>query len=294
MLQFFTGIWSWLSDPKNKSIRNLLLVGILIAILLIQCGQNRGLKNDLEQQKSEAQRAANNLEATQDTIRQYKINDTTLLAERKALKLTMKELKDGYSDLLVGFDQFKKQNPKVIERIIFNNTETIREVLVYAKMDSLGRGKFVFSDSAKFADGNYRNLSGNLPFSNKLFKKSDSTEVDMNKLGYYSQVNPGKANFVLDQGIKLKVGLFEDPKTHKVSIAATTSYPGITFTKLEGADIMSDDVSKKAARNFRKTWGIGVSLGYGAGVDLKTRQMYIGPQVGVGITYTPKFLQWGK
>jgi hypothetical protein len=260
----------------------------------MQCGQNKGLKNDLEAQKGETQRIQNNYEALNDTIRQGKINDTTLLAERKAIKITMEELKKNYSDMLVGFEQFRKQNPKVIERITVNNYETIKEVLVYAKMDSLGNGSFSFVDSAQFADGNYRKLSGFIPYSSKLYKKTDSSEVSFNKLGVYNNVSPGHGNFTLDQGIKLKVGLFEDPKTKKVSIAATTSYPGITFTKLEGADIMSDEVSRKAARNFRKTWGIGLSLGYGAGVNLKTSQIFFGPQMGVGITYTPKLLQWGK
>lgn len=294
MLQFFTGIWSWFTDPKNKSIRNLIGIAILIAIILMQCGQNRGLKNDLAAQKEETQRIQNNYEALHDTIRQGKINDTTLLAERKALRLTVEELKKGYSDLLIGFEQFRKQNPKVIEKITVNNYETIREVPVYAKMDSLGNGTFTFSDSAKFADGNYRVLKGTIPYSSRLFNKSDSTEVSFNKLNVYNKVAPGLGNFTLDQGIKLKVGLFEDPKTKKVSIAATTSYPGITFTQLEGADIMSNDVSRKAARNFRKTWGIGLTLGYGAGVNLKTSQVFFGPQMGIGITYTPKFLQWGK
>ena len=294
MLQFFTGVWRWITDPKNKGVRNLIGIAILVAILLIQCGQNRGLKGDLEAQKAEAQRAQNNYEALHDTIRQGKINDTILLAEKKALKLSIDELKNGYSDLLVGFDQFRKQNPKVIERITVNNTETIREVPVYVKMDGKGNGIFTFNDTAKFADGNYRKLKGTLPFSSLFFNKKDSTQVDIDKSGLYTQINPGAGNFVLEQGIRLKVGLFEDKKTHKVSIAATTSYPGITFTQLDGADIMDDGPSRKATRNFRKTWGIGLTLGYGAGVNLKTSQVFFGPQVGVGLTYTPKFLQWGK
>lgn len=294
MLQFFTAAWSWLTDPKNKAIIRLGVLAILIAIILMQCSQNRGLKDELSSQKSENQRILNNIEALQDTIRQGKINDTTLLAERKALKLTIDELKGEFSDLLIGFEQFKKQNPKVIERITVNNYETIKEVPVYAKIDSMGNGIFSFSDSAYFADGNYRTLKGTIPFSSKFFNKQDSNQVDLNNLGLYTQINPGNGNFTLNQGIKLKVGLFEDPKTKKVSIAATTSYPGITFTQLEGADIMSDDASKKATRQFRKTWGIGVSFGYGFGVDLRNSTVIMGPQLGIGLTYTPKWLQWGK
>lgn len=294
MLQFFALAWKWITDPKNKVMLKLIGVAILIAIILIQCGQNRELKSDITNQKAEYERISNNTEALGDQIRQGKINDSTLLAEKLALKLTVDELKKGYSDLLTGFEQFRKQNPKVIERITFNNTETIREVPVYAKIDSFGVGSFTFNDSAKFADGNYRKLKGTLPFSGEFFNKKDSTQVDINKLGLYTQIKPGNANFVLEQGIKLKVGLFEDPKTKKVSIAATTSYPGVTFTQLEGADIMNDNISRKAARNFRKTWGIGLSVGYGASVNLKTSQVFLGPQVGIALTYTPKILQWGK
>jgi hypothetical protein len=281
-------------DPKNRKVLNLLLIVGLVAIILMQRSCNSKLQGELEAQKEEVQRIQNNYEALNDTLRQSKINDSTILAERKALKLTVEELKTNFSDLLIGFEKFKKQNPKVIERITVNNYETIREVPVYAKMDSLGNGTFSFIDTAKFADGNYRTLKGIIPYKSSLFNKSDSTEVSFSKLGVYNKVYPGLGNFTLEQGIKLKVGLFEDPKTKKVSIAATTSYPGITFTQLEGADIMSDDVSKKAARNFRRTWGIGFSIGYGGTVDLKSSKLTFGPQVGIGLHYTPKWLQWGK
>jgi hypothetical protein len=294
MVNFFMGAWKWITDPKNKTILRLAFIAALVAIILMQCSHNRGLKDELNQQKAETQRVMNNYEALHDTIRQKKINDSTLQAERLAIKITMKELKQQYSDLLIGFENFKKQNPKVIERITVNNKETIREVPVYAKIDSLGNGSFSINDSMQFADGNFRRLSGTIPFSSKFFNKKDSLQVDLNKVGLYTQINPGAGNFTLEQRIKLKVGLFEDPKTHKVSIAATTSYPGITFSQLEGADIMSDETSRKATRNFRKTWGIGLSIGYGGTVDLKSAKLVSGPQIGIGITYTPKWLQWGK
>ncbi len=294
MLHFITSAWSWLTNQKNRAAIRLGVLAILIAIILMQCSRNRGLKDELINQKAETQRIQNNLEAISAPLIQAKINDSTLRAERLALKLTMEELKQNYSDLLIGFEDFKKQNPKVIERITFNNTETIKEVMVYAKIDSLGNGMFNFNDSMFFADGNYRKLRGTIPFSSKFFNKSDSTQTSLDSLGLYTQINPGAGNFVLEQGIRLKVCLFEDPKTKKVTIAATTSYPGITFTQLDGADIMSDETSRRATRSFRKSWGIGVSFGYGLGVDLKSSKIIMGPQIGIGITYTPKWLQWGK
>ena len=294
MLQIFISIWSWLSDPKNKSLRILMGVAILIAIILIQCSNNRGLKSELSQQSAETQRVINNFEALSSPLIQYKINDSTLIAEKLAVKITMDELKKNYSDLMIGFEKFKKSNPKVIEKITIINNETIREVPIYVKTDSLGNKKLIFSSDKVFADSNYRKLSGTIPVSTKIFTKNDSTEIDAKILGYYTQVYPGLSNFTLEQGIKLKVGLFENPKTKKVTIAATTSYPGITFTKLDGADIMSDEVSKKATKNFRKTWGIGFNIGYGAVVNLNNFEVFFGPQAGIGIIYTPKLLQWGK
>jgi len=293
-MNFLIGAWSWIKDPKNRGVIKLVFIIGLVAIILLQHSCNSKLQQQIEEAKAEAQRASNNAEALADTLRQRKINDTTLLAEKLALKLTLKELKEGYSDMLIGFEQFKKQNPKVIEKITVNNYETIREVPVYAKMDSLGNGTMAFIDTAKFADGNYRNLKGVISYTSKLFNKKDSSEMSFGKLGVYNKVTSGLGNFVLEQGIKLKVGLFEDPKTHKVSIAATTSYPGITFTKLEGAEIMDDKDSRKATKQFRKTWGVGLSIGYGGTVDLKTSKVAFGPQVGVGLHYTPKWLQWGK
>lgn len=294
MIKFLTSIWKWFSDPKNKVILRLILVVSLIAIILMQCSNNKGLKQEISEQKAETQRIQNNFEALSAPLIQNKINDSTLLAERLALKLTVDELKKSNSELLLGFEKFKKQNPKVIEKITIVNNETIREIPVYAKLDSLGNGVFTFEDSANFADNNFRKIKGTLPFTNTFFNKKDSTMIDFNKVDLYTKINPGPATFDLEQRIKLKVGLFEDPKTKKITIAATTSYPGITFTQLDGADIVNDEASKKAVRSLRKTWGIGFSVGYGAGVNLKTSQVFFGPQVGIGITYTPKLLQWGK
>lgn len=293
-MNFFIIAWNWLRDPKNSGVIKLAAIAILIMIILMQCSQNRGLKDEVNAQKEEVTRIQNNYEAANSQIIQGKINDSTWLAERLALKLTVEELKNGYSDLLVGFEKFRKQNPKVIERFTVTNNETIREVPVYAKMDSLGNGQFDFTDTVNYPDGNFRKLTGKINYKNNYFNKKDSTETNLNKLGVFNNVQAGLGNFKLEQRIKLKVGLFEDPKTKKVTIAVNTSYPGLTFSQIEGADIMSDDISKKAARQLRKTWGIGFNISYGATVDLKTSKFILGPQIGVGIHYTPKFLQWGK
>jgi hypothetical protein len=293
-MKAFLSILSWIKDPKNRGIQQFILLTVVVAFVLMQCNRVKNLKEELANQKSESERVINNIEAKNSVLMQSKINDSVLLAEKLALKLTVDELKNGYSDLLVGFEKFRKQNPKVIEKITVNNHETIVKVPVYVKMDSLGNGTFAFVDSLNMPDGNFRKISGIVPFLNTHYYKKDSSQADINKLGLYSKVAAGPGSFQLEQRIKLKVGLFEDPKTKKVTIGATTSYPGITFSQLEGASIMDDPLSKKATKQFRKTWGLGFNLGWGATVNLKDGRTYLGPQVGISLHYTPKWLQWGK
>ena len=91
----FLSILSWIKDPKNRGIQKLIGVVILIAVILMQCNQARSLKAELEAQKSETQRQLNNVEAKNAILMQGKINDSTLLAEKLALKLTVEELKHG-------------------------------------------------------------------------------------------------------------------------------------------------------------------------------------------------------
>ena len=226
-MNFILPVINWLRDPKNRGVIKLAAIAILILIILMQCSQNRGLRDEVRAQKEEATRIQNNYEAIHSQIIQGKINDSTWRAEKLALKLTVDELKGEYKELLVGFEKFRKQNPKVIERFTVTNNETIREVPVYAKMDSLGNGTFTFSDDTTYADGNFRKITGDIRYKSRYFNKKDSLEADLNKLGLYNKIQGGQGNFSLEQKIKIKVGLFEDPKTKKVTIAATTSYPGL-------------------------------------------------------------------
>ena len=92
--------------------------------------------------------------------------------------------------------------------------------------------------------------------------------------------------------MNLNLGLFRDKKTKQISIMADTDYPGITFTRLDGALIMDDPESRKVLRQARKQWGIGFNFGYGLMYDVKNSKIVNGPYFGVGLNYTPKFLQW--
>ena len=287
-------VFSYLFKPENRQVLWFVVFAILIAIILMQRSCNSNLKNELDAQKGEAQRIKNNYEAGQDSVRHYKINDSIFRAERLGFVLTLNELNSNYKYLLSGFEDFKKNPPKVIINQPLLIRETIKEVPVTASVDPNGNGDFKFSVETLYADNNYRKLSGYIPYSSKFFNKSDSTPVDYKALPYSFVLNPGTGTFDLEQKINVKLGLFEDPKTKKIKVAVNTSYPGITFSGLEAYDIMEEDLIKKQQKGGKRLWGVGFNIGYGACVNLKTNQVFFGPQMGVGLHYTPKWAQWGR
>ena len=59
-------------------------------------------------------------------------------------------------------------------------------------------------------------------------------------------------------------------------------------------NIVLGPANKKVLRQLRKPFSLGLNFGYGAVVDVKSGNISTGPYFGIGITYSPKFLQWGK
>lgn len=121
--------------------------------------------------------------------------------------------------------------------------------------------------------------------------------IDNKDLNIFSNLNAGKVDLDFKQRIQISTGLFKDTKTGKILINVKTDYPGIQFDNIVGADIMSDPISKKVSRDFRKEFGIGLNLGYGFFLMPDVNNGYIirrGPEISVGINWSPKFLQFGS
>jgi len=284
MMTIFTNILKFITDPKNT---RMLLLGAVVVFLLLflqQCNATKAAKAEVELQRQETVRISNNYEAAADTIRQSKIDENTWRAEKAGYELTIDEAKEKYVDLLKDFKYEKNKPPKVIIETEIEIKEVMGNVKITStELDSNGNATLIASDTARFDSINYRYLNGKIPYK-LVFNKVDSTYKIVSDNGV----------FELRQGIGINYGLFQDKKTKKISIVATTDYPGITFTSLEGANIMDDKKNKELIRQMRKPWSIGLNVGYGAIVDVKNGSVATGPYVGFGISYSPKFLQWGK
>jgi len=143
-----------------------------------------------------------------------------------------------------------------------------------------------------YEDGVYTYYAGNISPSSNI-----EPMVEKNDTEIFGKLFTSDANINLRQGIQLNTSLVKDTKTGKILINVKSDYPGLMFTDIVGADIMRDPVSRKVARNFRKEYGIGLNLGYGFFLIPDGNKGYIikrGPEISVGLNYTPKFLQFGK
>ena len=283
MIAILKNIGKFITDPKNT---RMILLGVAVVFLLLflnQCNRTQHFKDQVELEKQETQRVTNNYEASQDTIRQYKVDEDTWRTEKQGYLLKYDELEDKYADLLGDFELEKNKPPKTLIVTEYVIRDSIRNVPVLVNVDSLGNKSLTFADTTYHDTINYRMLSGRIPY-DLVFDPVDST---------YKLV-PEAANLDLTLGMNLNLGLFQDKDTKKIFIKADTDYPGVTFTRLDGASIMDDPKNKKALRQLRKPWSLGLNLGYGAVVDVKDGTISTGPYFGIGITYSPKFLQWGK
>ena len=283
MITVFTNILKFITDPKNTRMLLLGAVVIFLLLFLQQCNATKAAKAEVELQKQETVRISNNYDAAMDTIKQTKVDDNTWRSEKLGYELTLDELKGKYADLLGDFKVEKNKPPKTIIKTEFIIKEKIDSVLVTSILDSAGNGYLVIVDTARYDSANFRYLNGNIPY-----------KLVLNEIDSSYKLVPDLGTFEITQGMNLNLGLFQDKDTKKISIMADTDYPGITFTKIDGASIMDDPANKKILRDMRKPWGLGLNVGYGAIVDVKNGSVATGPYVGFGISYSPKFLQWGK
>jgi len=250
-------ILSIITDPKNT--RMFLLGGIVVLCILFlrQCQATA-------EAKGEATRIENNWKASLDEIENYINEKGNAEAEVMALNLTIDELEE---DL-----RYEKNKPPIT---IIETKTVIKEVIVEVPVTVIDTvignfsSAFEIKDSATWGNS-FREIGVIVPY-----EAHDST------------IDIGNATIDLSQNIWLTASILRDRKTKEVFVNLETDYPGTTFNSAQG--ILIDQNSKgflDLQKQNRKTLGIGLQLGVGYGNNGFT------PYVGIGLGYTPKFLQW--
>jgi hypothetical protein len=250
-----------LSAISNFKITRILpIIGFVVLLLLFlrQCEQTR-------KAEWETTRISNNWKASQDTIRNYVDKNGNASAEIRALTLTLDEAKET-----LDFEKGRppvtviKYETKIVERLVEIPVTSIDTVI--GNFNSAA----VIASEASWGKSS-RKVKTTVPYS---FSDGKATF--------------GDATIDLEQNIFLTASILRDKKTKEVFVNLSTDYPGTKFNSAQG--IMIDQQSsgfKDLQMQNRKSLGLGLQLGIGV-----TGTGNIGPYVGVGLNYTPKFLQW--
>ena len=242
---------------------NFFLIVIILALVLLfvrQCHKTNELKIDKEIAES-------NLDALKDTVATEKNKAGEIEFTKQALISKSQNLEKWNKELA---DQVNKERGKVIYiqkssgQVISVPSEVITNIVtVYDNETASIETQF---DTVYSAD-NYRRL--------KLM-----TTVKMDS----SRIKSSTSRITNDEiGFNIVTGLKEDGG--KIRIIVRSDYPGLTFTKIDGAlvDPHKSDVLKRMFP--QKKFGIGPVLGYGMNSTLKP-----GFFAGVGISYN--IIRW--
>jgi hypothetical protein len=270
--------FNWLTDPENRKWLTLGLILVLITLLIGTCGHISSLQGEIKASQEETQRVRNNWEASRDSVEMAVGENGELIGRIDGYVLTLDELNEDYKEMKAKWLFEKGKPPVVITEVV---TE-IRDSLIWVQVELEGDSVILVSDSSQFSPDNFRILSGRIPY-----------EIDTTR----NLLLPGKGIFELEQAIKLSTTLTRDKRSGKIEILVSTEYPGVKFSRIQGAIIQDDKENNKVLKQARKSWGVSVSAGYGVMLNLANVNrigLAHGPYAGFGIHYSPKWAQWGK
>jgi hypothetical protein len=117
--------------------------------------------------------------------------------------------------------------------------------------------------------------------------------VELKELLTYPKLWTGANSLNIKESATLMTSVYKDKETGKLLIQVKSDHPGITFTEIRGAEILSED--KTVSRGVRKEFGLGAHIGIGGMLTPNGDAWTIkfGPVISVGLNWTPRFLQFG-
>ena len=129
-------------------------------------------------------------------------------------------------------------------------------------------------------------ISGKIPYTLDIIKSPEKEDL------VFAKLNPGTAELDIKQNIDIVTGIYRDSKTKRLMTRVSTEYPGITFSDVNSFSIIDTKENRDALKGERKPFGVGIN--FGLGVAGNQKGIYPGIYVGVGLHYSPRFLQFGK
>ena len=244
---------------------NLTFIGLVIVVLLLlmQCGRNASLNEQLDQLETQINISTNNLQAANDTVEVYKNKNGYLNAEISTYKISAEELKKvnaglikKYTDALSLNKKLKNVNSLLMAEVSDKDSIIASTVL---NVDST----FVLEDRQDYGDGNYRNI---------MVK---------------GKLNNGQVNSVIEFDQKIKLLLAVEEVKGKSSLKLATKYPFDNFD-IEGIDLVNTRMNQDTKKG---RWNVNFGVGIGL-VPSGSTGLILVPGVGVQLGWSPKWLQF--
>jgi len=269
--------------PGILSSRFSMLAVIVIMILLFlkQCGETAHME-------AEAKREHNNYLASLDSVRTIKSENGHLIQEKSAYELKTSELSKSQKELIyqLGLKSSGRGNtPNSVINIVTEIRDSVKIASTIVK-DPNGEESINFLHNPQMPGNNKLKITGKTPYAiNIHVDPLDSTK-------YIATILPGLTSLNLEQNIDITTGIYRDPKTKRMMTRVATTYPGLTFSDINSFDITDNADTRKALKAARKEFGLGIQLGYG--ISGSSAGLSPGFYIGLGVHYSPRFLQFGK
>ena len=258
-------IWKWITDPNNQRI--LFFTALVIFVLLYLKGCN-----DRERLEAKLQMSNNNIVALQDTVRVEKTRSGELQYVKTVLSADLKDLKQLNSDL---YKEVKDQKTQVyyISKITAQLNDKIEGWNPGGEhtYDPISGNDMIDWKFDTTGINWSRSISGTTSF--KITSSCNGYEVK--PIG--SKLDNVNYKFSLTTGLK-------ESKTHKGSleIFINSTYPGMTFTDIQGSIIDPEDFRKYLPAPKPHRWSFGPYFGIGYGITLK-QQTQLVPTINIGL-----------
>ena len=241
-----------------------------------------------------------------DTIK-YKGDNWTLIRGRIPYSLNCYVKKNSVTQY--AYDQAKVYAYDLQQRglkeavvVAFKNnkaiaiSDAVKDTNVIFKIQIKQSNTDIIDDLSKVVDKSYIDVD----YSNKVYTYTagvfiPNTKVDLTKSSFLQKLTTGSNELVFESAAEILTGLYKDKTTGRLMIDVTTSNPNIKFTKIVGAEILNAQNTKKMERSMRKQFGIGLNIGVGAMLtpSNSTWVMKYGPEISIGLNWTPRWAQFG-
>lgn len=276
-MNFILTIYNFLRG-LNKNVIIFILGALFMLLFLKQCNQTADLKRQLASAKTEAERSHNNYLASQDSVKYYKTEAGSLIAEKRSFVLRLEEFENNYKDLKKEYTEVLGLNKNLEKQNVLLKAEI--EILSHIKPEgsitqlSDTSSILNFKKIDDFGKGNSRSFEGKV----KVFYTDKKFSIDDNQ-----------TYFDLKQTIKLYASIDEDNGFKKVKIASF--YPGLDVQDIENINLINNKLNESPKKRSR--WVAGIGVGYGVSL-INGNTLAASPWMGVSVMWTPKWLQFGK